>query len=283
MADVIVTGASGFLGGHVKLRFERAGHVVHTLKNLSNFATVSEWSRYAVEILKAIDLKAIINVGASQVGGDELAEICDLTNSNVVAPAFFASYLQRANAGAQLITMSTSWQYNSKGEFEPFNLYAASKAAQDCYLTHYALNGLKITSLVLFDTFSKEDNRKKIHSLIRDAVKNGEALDMTSGEQPINLTHVEDAAEAIYRAFELRECDSTVSAGLIRWAIKSPTTIKVKDLLTYVEKDAALSKIRLGARPHRDRERFAIYEDIPIVPGWNPTVNCEDVLRKMFS
>lgn len=283
MAEVVLTGGSGFLGGHVKSRFERAGHKVHELKNLTYFGTVDEWCCYAIETLKTVEPKAIINVGASQLGGDGLKDICGLTNSNVVAPAFFASYLQRENMGAQLITMSTSWQYNAKGEFEPFNLYAASKAAQDCYLTHYAMNGVKVTSLVLFDTFSEGDNRKKIHSLIRDAIKEDGFLDMTSGEQPINLIHVEDAADAVYKAFELREGQFSDSSGLIRWAIKSPMTIKVKDLLAYVKREGALAKIRLGARPHRSRERFEIYEHIPTVPGWKPTVNCEEALRKMFS
>ena len=163
----MITGASGFLGVHVMRKFLSVGFKVSILNNHTKYSSILEWQEYAVKVLEEKMPDLILNIGSSQISGDGFKEIIELTNSNVIAPAFLASFLSDNIPTAQLITISTSWQYDASGNYKPFNLYAASKQALDDYLMHYGLNNLKITSLILFDTYSETDHRRKILNLIK--------------------------------------------------------------------------------------------------------------------
>lgn len=282
IARVLITGSSGFLGSHVMKRFSDAGCEIFALDNQTKFATLEKWQQYALTILKQFNPDLILNIGGSQLGGDGVKEINELTNSNVIAPALFASFLKENNPKGQLITISTSWQYGVDGKYSPFNLYAASKQALDDYLLHFGLGGLKITSLVLFDTYSEKDERRKIHNLIKWSLEKNESLEMTAGEQRINFTHVDDVAEAVYMAYMIRAEDKGQFIGLVKWAVKSKNTIKVKQLLSYVQDASKLARIKLGARPYREREVFEICENLPLVPGWEPKVDFNEAICRII-
>lgn len=283
MNSIAITGTSGFLGANVKKLFEIKGYVVTSLPNISLYHSLEHWKSDVESILDLVKPDAIINIAAAQNGGDYFSDICSLTNSNIIMPAFFASYMQANNQDGQLLTIATSWQFDQFGNYKPFNLYSASKQASDDYLKHYALNGLKITSLILFDTFSEFDTRKKIHNLIRNALKNKEVLEMTAGDQLINMIHVSDAANAVLTAFEQRNINNEIKLGFRQWAIKSAYTIQVKNLLDFINNKTLLEYIRLGKRPYRDREIFLIHDQFEIVPNWVPQVDVYQCIKSMIN
>ncbi len=278
---VLITGVSGFLGRHVEAVFAKNNYQVYSLKNTSLFQNFDDWVHYAESILEKIDPQIVVNVGASQVGGDRSAEIIELTTSNVLAPIVLASKLYENNNDGQFITIGTSWQWGGHNEYRPFNLYAASKQACDDYLEHYALKGLKVTSLTLYDTYSLDDKRRKIHFLIKNAITNQEQLDMTAGEQVINLVHVEDAAHAIFVASQNRLHNTESEGALVRWAIRANETLQVKDMINLVPNEFK-DLFKLGGRPYRDREIFTVSHKPEIVPNWIPQKNLFNDLTEYF-
>lgn len=280
--NVFITGANGFLGLEAKKLFCMSGFNVYPLRNYTKFANIEEWKNYVNKSFEKTIPDLIVNIGSCQASGDSFDDICNLTNSNVIAPSYLASALISCNPSAQYITISTSWQYDENTNYRPFNLYAASKQALDDYLTHYALSGLKVTSLILFDTYSEFDSRKKIHNLIRDSVTTGDALGMTSGEQVINFTHVTDAAAAILQAYKNRLA-AKFETNHVKWSIKSFDTIQVKQLLDYVHDKSKIKQIVLGERKYRPREIFKISSKFENVPGWVPVVDFENCIKSILN
>ena len=280
MKTVFLTGANGFLGAKVKLRFEEEGFEVIALSNPTKFSSISNWLIYVEKEFLLKKPTVILNIGSNQSGQDDPEHVLELINSNIVVPTYFASLIKKYQPECQLITIGTSWQFGANGEYRPFNLYAATKQASDDCLIHYGLDQIKITSLVLFDTYSNDDKRRKLHNLIASAIKNNEALDMTAGEQVINLVHIDDVVDAVYCSFRKR-LDS-IETGFKQWAIKSTSNLLVKDLVPIMLGDNEHDNLlNLGARAYRNREIFQIYENFEIVPGWNPVRDLKNELRKL--
>jgi nucleoside-diphosphate-sugar epimerase len=282
MKTVFLTGTNGFLGAKVKLRFEEEGFEVIALSNPTKFTCISNWLNYVEKEFLLKKPTVILNIGSNQSGQDDPEHVLELINSNIVVPTYFASLIKKYQPECQLITIGTSWQFGANGEYRPFNLYAATKQASDDCLIHYGLDQIKITSLVLFDTYSNDDKRRKLHNLIASAIKNNEALDMTAGEQVINLVHIDDVVDAVYCSFRHRM--DSIETGFKQWAIKSDANLLVKDLVPIMlGNNQHNNLLNLGARAYRIREIFQIYDNFEIVPGWSPVRDLKNELRKLVT
>lgn len=279
--NILLTGANGFLGSKVHDNFCSKGFNVINIDNITKFSGLKEWELYFTDIINVYNPVAIINVGSSQRVGDGFDEINDLTTSNVICPSMIAAYITNVNIECQFITISTSWQYGPNGEYSPFNLYAASKQALDDYLQHYAMRGLIVSSLILFDTFSADDKRRKLHRLIADALHSKTKLDMTKGEQCISLVHVEDAAEAIYQTYLNRKNQKSNPYTVMKWSIMNKNILRVKDMLDVLN-ESQKDLFVLGGRPYRNREIFSIWNGFINVPGWHSKVSVVSELKKLF-
>ena len=62
----------------------------------------------------------------------------------------------------RLINFGTSWQVDEMGNNLPFNAYASSKNSVESFFDHFALNGLRVPTLGLYDTYGPNDKRDKI-------------------------------------------------------------------------------------------------------------------------
>jgi len=280
MNNLLLLGSSGFLGSALKEKFTMEGFTVVPVSNYLAFDDIEKWGEYFKLCFQDSKPVLVINAGACQSSQDDFLDIINLTQSNVICPSIIAKTILDINPRSIFITISTSWQYGPNKQYLPFNLYAASKQALDDYLVHYSLDGLRCASLILFDTYAEYDKRPKIHNLIKNTVRENNSLEMTGGEQPINYVHIEDCAEAIHAAFlNLRDKNY---GELVRWAIMSPMSIKVKNLLKFIDRTKR-ELIKIGVRPYRKREIFDISNEFEIVPGWSPKKNLEKGFNDIFT
>jgi len=174
---VLIIGAGGFLGSHLAAHFEARGNqVVRLSYRPERHQDFLEGFR---SLLDAQAPTAVIYAGGSQTVRDDPAALQDLTQSNVVLPATVASLLRRHAPDCCLVTYGTSWQVGEQGEPEPFNAYAASKSAVEPLLDHFALDGLRVATLRLHDTYGPGDRRNKVINLVADAIARRSDLAMS--------------------------------------------------------------------------------------------------------
>ena len=92
---------------------------------------------------------------------------------------------------------------NSSYSYNPINFFAATKQAfSDLVLPLAKNNNFAFDEVVIYDTILVNDSRKKIVSLILNAIETGEQLSMSPGNQILDLTDIETLAKGISKFIE---------------------------------------------------------------------------------
>ena len=92
------------------------------------------------------------------------------------------------------------WQHFGTPDYRPVNLYAATKQAFEDVLAYYAdAQGIAAVTLELYDTYGPGDPRRKLIRILFEAARSGEPIQLSPGEQVIELLHVDDAVPRIVK------------------------------------------------------------------------------------
>jgi nucleoside-diphosphate-sugar epimerase len=207
-------------------------------------------------------------------------DVTPLIRSNVL---FGAQLLEAmANHGAfRLVNAGTSWQHYESRDYSPVNLYAATKQAFEDILRYYAEGGsLRAVSLNLFDSYGPGDPRPKLFTLLRRVAEQGEVLEMSPGEQLIDLVYIDDIVDCFVRAAD------RLLAGQVtcheRYAVTSGSPVKLRELVElYARVIGKPLPIAWGGRPYRPREVMVPWHTGMTLPGWQPRVGLAEGLARM--
>lgn len=267
---IYVIGANGFLGTHLLAWFEKVGEVRKAPSH--DVVDPVGWQQAVMEDLCAFKPNVVLIPGASQNMGDDAAALHSLIASNCVLPCLVAQQLVTYAPQAKLVVFGTSWQFADSDSYRPFNLYAASKQAGQDLLEHFALRGLKVLQLIMFDTYGEGDTRRKLLKILQDACVRDEEIGTTPGEQEIDLVDIEDVCAGVEAA--IRELDTwDASQGALVRGLGSGAPIRVKDLVTRVGAQAGKPlRAKVGERDYRPREVMKVYRDYRRPSGWSPKV-----------
>lgn len=292
--NVLLTGGTGFLGSYIARQLLMCGYnVVLPVRNENK---VEYLKKIAGDIskIKIVELKnfedidliflqnkidAVIHVAAVSRAGDNTEEICNLVNSNILFGTLILNAMQKYGVN-NFINCGTSWQSNQCGEYSPFNLYASTKQAFEDILKYYCDNWFKSITLRVFDTFGPNDARNRIVNLIINSTINGFELDMTPGEQLINLLDVRDVAMAFVIALK-QVANSPTKTNEI-YAVNSKHSLPLKGLAAMIE-DALGRKNRInwGGRPYRPNEIMVPCDSLKRLPNWEPNIDLNTTIREI--
>jgi nucleoside-diphosphate-sugar epimerase len=204
-----------------------------------------------------------------------------LINSNILFGAQLLEAMQ-INSITRIVNTGTFWQHYQNEAFNPSCLYAATKQAFESLLEYYTKAcGFKAITLKLFDTYGLEDTRPKLLNLLFKAAISGEALDMSAGEQLIDLVYIDDVVEAyiaasheIFKLEESRHEIYSVSSG-------SPLSLKqVVKLFEMVTHQNVL--VNWGAKPYRTREVMIPWNLGRPLPSWEPKTKLFEGILHIF-
>lgn len=281
--NILVTGATGFIGKHLVRELNRT-HCVHILVRPS-----SKWGDLGVEhcvefngdieflanYLKANAIEGIIHLASLYIAEHKPSQIKELLMSNVYLGT---ALLEAAKiAGTRwFLNTGTIWQnYNSPDyadEYNPVNLYAATKQAFMTMAKYYTeTSQLRFVTLKLCDTFGQDDTRRKIFSLFDNISKSGAPLDMSPGEQRMDILHIDDVVNGFIVLANMLS-DETQSLES-EYVLSSGVQLSLKELASiYERKNHVHLNINWGGRPYRQREVMVPYKG-KILPNWSPKAN----------
>lgn len=266
---LLLTGSTGFLGSHVAKKLLAQNHEIHCViressdtaylqqvcsdeASVTNIIKVKDSFDNLYEKIQPIKFDGCIHIAAAPGGGRNEKVIRQQINANIL----FGSLILNAafDAGARfIINTGTSWQNINGTSYSPFDFYAATKQAFQGIVDDYVAAGMKAITLQLFDVYGENDPRPKIMNLFRRIAESGEILDMSPGDQKVDLVHVSDVVEAFVRAIDICE---TLTAGDHRIYCVSggePTPLKTL-ALEYEERHGVKLNINWGGRDYRPRE-----------------------------
>lgn len=278
---ILLTGSSGFIGKHLCARL-RQEHEVFCLArphdasqvpgaNGDTFFFAYNNIRALSQFLRDNQIEGIIHLASLYLQTHNEDNLPDLIQSNV----YFGTAVLEAAAKADVgwcINTGTIWQnYNApdgSDAYCPVNLYAATKQAfMDIAKFYSETTNIRICTLKLCDTYGPNDTRRKIYALFDEIARTGETLQMSAGEQKMDILHIDDVVNGFVHLAQMLHDGETLSS---EYVLSSGQQLSLRELAVKYEKEHHVHlNIEWGARPYRYREVMTPYKG-NILPGWRP-------------
>ena len=286
----LVTGAAGFVGGHLARRLLAGGWETHAIVRPSSNATtlcgllgsdsvhVHDGSTAGlVDIVRSARPDIVFHLASVFVAEHRADDVDPLIRSNVLFGVQLLEAMTVVGVSDIVNTGSYSQHYEGRA-YSPVSLYAATKHAfQDILQFYCEVRGLRAVTLELPDTYGPDDKRPKLLSLLARAARTGETLQMSPGEQLLDLLHVDDVSHGYQVAAD----------GLLTGQLPSPSgyrlssgsLVRLKDVVELYRQATGHSvSVAWGGRPYRAREVMEPVSPVPVLPEWQPCIRLKDGL-----
>jgi nucleoside-diphosphate-sugar epimerase len=285
----LVTGATGFVGGRLAAYLVDRGWTVTAVIRTSSDRSLlpagvtpvphDGTTEDLVGIVKRAAPDVVFHLASKFVAEHSADAVTSLIESNVL---FGAQLLEAMDAGGcrSLVDASTSWLHYQDSDYDPVSLYAATKRAfHDIALFYVNARGFSMATLELSDTYGPGDRRRKLFTVLQEAVENGGTLAMTPGEQLVDLVFVDD----VVRAFEMAANRVTRgSATSESFVLSSGEPVSLRRVVAaWAEGSSSVLNIDWGGRPYRSREMMTPFSGGNGLPGWEPAVGLVEGLRRL--
>jgi nucleoside-diphosphate-sugar epimerase len=294
----LVTGATGLIGSHLIAHLRGADWKVGVLghrdslrkANLPEEIKVYGYNGQTCEVLSALaEFKptVVFHLASLLLPEHTSDQIEPLIRSNIL----FGTQLLEAmsecgctalvNAGTHLQNYTPEPPFDASN-YLPVNLYAATKQAFEAIEAFYIQTArLRSITLRLFNCYGPGDTRRRLIWQLLNTLRTGEPVDLSPGEQVLDLVHVEDICRAFLHASALVMAFPEPSAKVYAISGNQRRTLR-QIVATFEEAAGHKLPIEFGKRPYRPREVMHPWEG-PSLPGWQPRISLLDGIRDLVA
>ena len=273
MKTILVTGATGVLAKSFISRFDTEYRIIRGLRNptSSDEIKVHSWEKIQTDI--EID-------GVLHFAGKYLIEDC-LENSKMINDAVVGTATALADfcreKNTPLIALGSYFELAPK-ELQPWSYYSISKQSATRILELASLNhDIPMRYLYTYDTYGNDFSRRKIVDVLLD--KKTERLELSPGEQRLNLTHENDLVDGINLSLiDLISNPEGFEMHQIRHGFDEFSLRQIAELVNEIRPNKI--SLNFGVRPYRNREVFRIWDCAPNLEGWEPKIRFEDFVAQ---
>ena len=240
--NILITGASGFVGSHVlddclKNNFNVHAIFRHSKKNIS-FAKKYKKQIFPIFYNNIYEIKNkltnykidyVIHCATHYIKKHDHNDIENIIKSNVL----FSTILLDAVVNIKIkkfINLGTVWQHFNDTKNLAFNLYAATKQSFECIFNYYKnqYSKIKFYNILLTDTFGANDKRKK---LVPTLLKNFNNKNQDKINIPKNLSMNLVNINEVTKCLNILLKNNSVSNNYV---IKSKQDLKIFDLINFL-------------------------------------------------
>ncbi|MBX4197920.1 NAD(P)-dependent oxidoreductase [Candidatus Parcubacteria bacterium] len=291
---LLVTGATGFIGSHLIKRLVTDNHSVHVLVRPSTNTDTLKKENVTLHVfndsvtdlishMQTEHFDGVIHLASLFLAQHKSEDIKNLIDSNV----YFSTAVLEASVKSSIpwfINTGTFWQHYNDAEYSPVNLYAATKQAFEDIAKYYTeTSALNFVTIKLSDTFGPNDTRSKIFNLWLKISKSKEPLDMSPGEQILDMSFVDNVIEGYATMIELLNKDSEKKLKGKSFAITSNERMSLKKLAELFEQTTGFKlNINWSKKDYRPREVMIPWSKGQKIPGWKPLVSIKEGIKKLY-
>lgn len=289
---ILITGVTGFVGKHLANLLITKGFKIYSIvrkasdtrfldKNEIDYVYNNEQNIISFFEINKFD--GIIHLASRFLVNHDLEDIDDIVNTNILFPTKLLE-LSTKNNVKWFINTGTFWQNYKNEMYNPVNLYSSTKQAFEDISKYYTqVSDINFTTIKLNDTYGFGDTRKKILNLWRDLIKNDNELDMSGGEQLIDLVYIDDVIHAYLILICKLQKDVNINLRNKTFTVSSHNPIKLREL-SYIFEKVSNNKLKInwGKLDYRKREIMIPYNNYQPIEGWMPIISLEEGIKKFL-
>jgi len=296
----VVTGGAGFIGSHITKFLIKNNHEVIVIDDLSrgsidNLNGIHERIKFhKIDISNFDALSSVIDEPDGIFHQAALASVPQSFKEpekyhkvNVIGTENIFKIAKKFNA--KVVFASSSSVYGDQTNFpiveeankKPLNPYGQTKLDDEIIASKYAQDGLRVIGLRYFNVFGIGQNPSYagvIPQFIEKLTKHEPPIIEGDGSQIRSFTFIDDVVRANYLAFE-----SNIEHGFFNIATKKMTSIKELAKLLITMSGLNLKPIYTNPRQGDIKKSYADISKAIELLGWNPEINLENGLKKIFS
>ena len=287
---ILVTGTTGFIGKELIRSLQNRYDISALVRQSSDTIELEDMNceivkfhnyEDIIDIFTNTNFMGVIHIASNVVVEHKNSDIEQLMSSNIT----FGTYLLEASKQTGVkwfINTGTFWQNYQNKDYNPVNLYAATKEAFEVVAKYYTeTSDLIFATIKLNDTFGPNDTRPKVFNLWNGISKIGEVLDMSKGEQIIDISYIEDVINSYTILIEHLNSNDATRFKNKTFVVSNKEKVSLTKLARLFEA-VTNSKLNInwGARNYRQREVMKPYSLGEDVPNWEQKYSLKDGIRK---
>jgi UDP-glucose 4-epimerase len=299
---VAVTGATGFLGGHVLKQLQAANATVIAIVDRKRAHSRHDWAAASqtletiwfdqpnqiVAAVRSAMPDYVVHLHAVVTTERSTEAVKNTLESNFL-PSLDLMFACRELKVKRLILLGSGEEFGPvTGPFDDFTIpdppspYGASKAAITCYAKMFNRSfQLPVTVLRPSVVYGPFQAPRMLVPQVMTALLEGREIAVTEGRQTRDFIHVEDVARGILCALDAEGIDGR------SYNLGSGEVVTVKDCLTRIEAiTGRAGLIQYGAIPYKSGEIFSyepLVEKTYAALDWRPLLSLTEGLKKTWA
>lgn len=280
--EILITGATGYLGSRLTHYFHERGASVFALRRDSSDPSRLNGLHNVIKFYSATtagletcyrqnQIDTVIHCATNYGrGGDDLSKL-------VEANFEFPKHVLELGLQSGIKTF-----INTDTTLDPsLNSYAETKRRFLDALETFA-NRLRIINVKLEHFYGPNDGDSKFVTwLIRSLLDKTEDLQLTEGRQRRDFIYIDDVCEAYGKLLE--QTDS-FAAGFRQYELGAGQTVEIREFVCTIARllDQPEQRLRFGSVPYRSNEVMESLADTASLRalGWTPTVSIDEGLKR---
>ena len=280
----IMTGATGYIGSHVLKYLLSKGWDIYIVADPKFGFVAIEDVRTKINILEydgninsliqyfqTINADVVFHLAAAVITNYKPEQVPLLIQSNV---QFGTEVLEAMKASSTRMIVSTGsyWQNYNSDNYNPVDLYAATKEAFEKIVQLYvdAFN-FRHVNLRLFDVYGEDDKRPKLWNILRKIAGTDEVLDVSPGEQMLDMVHISDVCTAYEAAYQLMSESASIKNET--YGVMTGNQLPLKSIIALFEQKMGKKiNVHFGGRAYKEREVMVPCKHYNVLPNWNAKV-----------
>ena len=290
---LIVTGSTGFIGSHLIPALKNLGYrLILPVRSIPvtppdtqtvYWKITDDWENFD-DLLQQTSPCGVIHLATRFLPAHSPENIPEIIKANIEFGTRILESATKANI-PWFINTGTFWQHFDGADYDPVNLYAATKQAFEVIARYYQnISPIKFVTLCLNDTYGPGDTRKKLFALWKKLSKTPDnRMQMSKGEQLLDILYIDDVINGICHLMKMLTDDSLPERNT-RFYLTSDRLLSLQQAAeTFAKVSGKKLDICWGARPYRQREVMHPKCSGIKLPGWHPAVTLEEGIKKFLA